>query len=582
MQNKLRFNRRYIEIECYDAESQYLAGQIPYVHKSRNQRIFRTSVRNIDLVLRLFRGIDIYNRDAKTVEFLTNGPSAILHLLDAEMQRRMATKELLEVGPKGETVTEYITLRRHQQLGVELAQVNNKWAFFYDTRTGKTPMSLQIITEDLKRNPTNKWLILCPLVLIENAWLQDARDMFPHLSVVSLHGRTRKERLEKFKQDANVYILNIESYISYADEVAKLGIHGCIVDESSAMKSNSSKFAKAAVEFAQTLERWYLLSGSPAPNGEHEYYLQLKSIDPYGVHESYNQFKKYFFDNISRNPQYDKLVLKPERRDEFHALLRKYSLYVDKEEVLTTPGREFKEVRLKLPEELRELYEELRKELAVRIKDEVVTAPSSAALLGKLNQVTSGFIIDTNAVKHNLMVKAARKNGQYIPPELDIIKEEVHGLNDYRFKALMELLNSFGNDQAIIWCNYHEEFRHIKDLLKERCGIVNGQVDIFTKNDNIEAFKAGSIQFLIANPASIGKGLTLTNAHICVYFSMNYSYELWKQSIERIYGDISKQPKKCLYYIFIAENTIDRHIYTAVKKKGDVSLEVLNHLKGGL
>lgn len=578
MANKLRFTDKYIEITCdrTDSQSQYLAGQIPYVHRNRTNTIFHTTLRNIELVLRLFRNIDYDSVDKL--------PPAIRKLYDAEVQRQIATKTLLELGPDGETAEGEIKLWRHQQLGREIAQVNPRFGFFYDTRTGKTPMSLQIIQDDVDANPGHVWLVLCPLILIENAWLQDARDMFPRLKVVSLHDTNRNRRLEAFNKPANLFLLNIESFVNYRQYVEKLPIHGAFVDESSTMKSNSSKFAQESVEYAQTLRRWYLLSGTPAPNGEWEYYRQLQSIDYFGIHQSFNQFKLYFFNNSSRNPQYEKLEVKQERREELLSLLKRYSLYVDKEDVLKTPGRDFIEIKLTLPEQLREQYDQLRTELCLELGDGLsVVAPSTAASLNKLNQVTSGFVIDTAAMKHNKMVKQARKDRTYIPPEYDVIKDDTHLLSLYRFEALSRLLDeSVGNQQAIIWCVYKKEFEILKERLGDKCACVYGETNITEKNAAIKAFKEGRIQFLIANPASADKGLTLTNAHIAIYFSLGYSYELWKQSIERIYGDIIKQSTRCTYYIFIASNTVDRAIYTTVKNKGDMSMAILEHLKGGL
>jgi SNF2 family DNA or RNA helicase len=497
--------------------------------------------------------------------------------LDKEIQRRIAQKTLVEMGPDGE----HEFLWRHQQLGRELAQVNDKYGFFYDTRTGKTPMSLQIMLDDVKANPDHKWLVLCPLILIENAWLPDAKDMFPELKIISLHASLKDKRLALFKQKANVYVLNIESFASYRDEVEKLGIHGCIVDESSTMKSNSSKFGKEAVDYAWTLKRWYLLSGSPAPNGEWEYYRQLQSIDFYGVHESFNQFKLYFFDNTSRNPQYEKLRVKSDRYAELLALLQQYSLYVDKEDVLDTPGRDFIEVPLKLPPSLRENYDQLRNEMFLEIGENIsITSPSAAATLNKLNQVSSGFAIDTAAMKFNKMVREHSKHGGELA--FEPFKQEDHLLSEYRFDALEELLAKHPGEQIIIWANYRKEFEVIQQRLGASCALIYGATNIQDKNNSIRAFKEGRLQYLVANPASADKGLTLTNSHICIYFSMNYSYELWKQSKERIYGSIIKQPKRCIYYIMIATGTVDRAIYTTVENKGDMSMAILDHLKGGL
>lgn len=565
MANRLKFNERFIQITCDrgDAASIALATQIPYIHSNRISTVFHTSIRNIDLVLKLFRNIDETNVDKV--------PEAIRALYNKEMQRRLATAALIEHGPDGDSDF----LMRHQQLGRELAQVNDRWGFFYDTRTGKTILSLQIIKDDIDLNPSHKWLVLCPLILIENAWMLDAQEFFPDMSVVSLHAPLKAKRLKLFKQQANVYIMNIESFVAYRPYIEAMGFHGCFVDESSAMKSNSTKFSKEAVDFAYTVKRWYLLSGTPAPNGEWEYYNQLQSIDYFGIHQSYARFTQYFFDNISRSPQYPKLKTKPERYEELMQLIQASSLYVDKEDVLTTPGRDFETIELTLPVELKSHYTKMKNELSIELGDGlVINSPSTAANLNKLNQISSGFVIDTLAIKHNKMVK----RGIIDEP----LKEETHLLSMYRFEALYSLLDSFGSEQAIVWCNFRKEFEIIKERLGNMCAIVNGAVNSKEKTEAIQAFKQGKVQFLIANPASADKGLTLTNAHIAVYFSMNYSYETWKQSLERIYGDIKKQPERCIYYIIQARGTVDTPIYNTVKVKGDMSSAILTHLKGGI
>lgn len=565
MSNKLLINNKHIEIQCdrTDTDTHALVAQIPYVHANRINTRFITTIRNIDLVLKLFRNLDTSN--------INTAPPSIQKFYDYEMKRRIATKTLIELGPTGESGW----LMKHQQLGREIAATNDRFGFFYDTRTGKTPMSLQIIVDDIEKNPTHKWLVLCPLILIENAWLEDSAKFFPDLKVVNLHDVSKNARLKKFTAEGNLYLHNIESFIMYEDMIRKLNIHGCLVDESSTMKSHKSLFAKAAVGYAQTCKRWYLLSGTPAPNGEWEYYRQLQSIDYYSVHDSYTKFKLYFFNNVSYNPQFEKLQTKPERRQELLDLLRKYSLYVDKEEVLTTPGRDFIQVELALPDELRKNYVTLREELYMELNEStLITAPSAATKLNKLNQVTSGFIIDTKAMKRNAAIKA---NGLDEP-----LAQESYFMSDYRFVELDKLLSNIGDKQAIIWCNYRKEFEVIKERLGDKCACVYGAVSLADKNINIRSFKEGKVQYLVANPASADKGLTLTNAHFAIYFSLGYSYELYKQSIERIYGDVMKQKHRCTYYILIAKGTVDRAIYTAVQNKGDISKLVLDHLKGGL
>ena len=77
-------------------------------------------------------------------------------------------------------------------------------------------------------------------------------------------------------------------------------------------------------------------------------------------------------------------------------------------------------------------------------------------------------------------------------------------------------------------------------------------------------------------------GVNLTEAHIAIYYSLNYSWEQLKQSSERIRGHIKVQPKKAIYYILAARGTIDEAIYSVVKNKKASSREFLAILEGGI
>lgn len=565
MQNKLRFSDNCIEILCErgDIATQELLTNIYPLHSNRIRTEFRTSIRNTPEVLKLMRNVGVDNIDT--------APTKVQQYFYDELRARENVEDLLTNGPRHDcVVNEHLTLKRHQQIGREIAEYYNRFAFFYDTRTGKTPLSLSIINDDLKKNSNHKWLVVCPLILIDNAWLEDSQKFFPTIKSISCHASTPQGRLKKLQEEANIYITNVESFVKYQKNFEAMNFYGCFVDESSTMKSNSSKTSKGLVDFAQKMKRFYLLSGTPAPNGEWEYYMQLKAIDFYGIQQSYTQFKEYYFVNLSFNPQYEKLAVRPDRKDELYALIKRYSVYVDKEDVLNTPGRTFHEVEIELPAELKKYYTKMKNDLYMELGDEVlITAKSTAAKLNKLNQVSSGFVMDTQAIKEN----------KFYGDE----KQESYLLDDYRFDKLEDMLAqpSFCGEQVLIWANYRKEFEIIKDRLGNKCRCIYGGMSLAEKTEAIQLFKTGKIQYLVANPASADKGLTLTNAHISIYFSLNWSYELFKQSYDRIYGDIEKQPKHCEYYIFIAKGTIDRVLYSDVLQgKGSASYAVLNHLKG--
>lgn len=564
LKNKVLISKSCLEVQCdrADLDTQQLLAEVYPIHANRSNTSYMMSVHLVPEILKLLRHIDLDNINA--------APAKVQEYFYKELSIRSNVEDLICNGPRSPcVVNSHLTLMRHQQLGREIAKYQDRYAFFYDTRTGKTPLSLAIMYDDIVANPKHKWLVVCPLILIDNAWIPDAAEFVPEIPIISCHATTPAKRLKLLATPANIYVTNTESFVKYREHFDKMNFTGCIIDESSDMKSPKSKVSKELVDFAQTVERFYLLSGTPAPNGEQEYYMQLKAVDFYGVPSSYSQFKAYYFVNMSYNPQYEKLALRPDRKDELLSLIKKYALYVDKEDVLTTPGRTFHEVEFEMPDELKKHYNKLKNKLYIEVKDATITVPSAAAKLNKLNQVTSGFIIDTQAVKENKFY--------------DEDKTELYQLSGYRFAKLIDLLQDAGDEQVLIWANYRAEFSIISKALGDKCRCVYGGTTLEEKNEAIKLFKDGKIQYLIANPASADKGLTLTNAHIAIYFSLSWSYELFKQSMERIYGDVRKQPKHCHYYIMIAKGTIDRVLYSDVLQgKGSASYAILNHLKGSV
>lgn len=561
--NKISLTRQCITVKCDEGDTATIEALRKFlpVHSNRKKTECRVSIRYAPELLQELRGL--------TPDSLAMAPQAIQQYYNGELDARSKIAKLIEFGHENSpVVNEHLTLRKHQQLGREIAAIRDRFCFFFDTRTGKTPLSLSIMLDDLRKHPEHKWLVICPLILIENAWLEDAAKFVPGVKVVNCHAATKAKRLKAIQSNAQIYVTNTESFATYKEYFDQIKFEGCFVDESSDMKSYKSKQSKAIVEFAHTVRRFYLLSGTPAPNGEWEYFMQLRAIDYYCVHPSWTQFKEYYFVDVSFS-QYEQLQLRVDRKEEFNALLKRYAIYVDKEDVLTLPGREFKEVELEMPEQLKKHYRTLKNELYLEVaEDKKLTAPSSAAKLNKLNQVTSGFVIDTQAMKENAFYGEDQ--------------QEWYLLDTYRFERLKDLLTMLGDSQVLIWANYRKEFEIISDMLGSKCAAIYGATSLADKNRAIQGFKSGDIQYLVANPASADKGLTLTNCHLCVYFSLNWSYELFKQSMDRIYGDASSQPNKCFYYIMVAKHSIDGILYHDVLQgKGTASYAILNHLKPG-
>ena len=556
--NRIIVNDYFIEIIADSQDSAFLHflsfadKNKVLVDKQRRRDTYRCSLRALPELLQIMR--PGYDPDKLPVIIRRN--------LNEELIRRERTQLLLTHGP--DNIHPF--LWRHQQLGVELAEVNRRYGFFYDTRTGKTLMALQIIYNALKYGGAKRALVICPSAIIQ-AWLDDAKH-FPELKVVAYWG-SQAERFNALCTPCHIMLWSMELSLNTMHLLTKAKFDICFIDESSRLKSHRSKTSKNMLELSLMIPRWYLLSATPAPNGEQEYYTQLKTIDPYVFPDAVTHFENKYFINMSRSTKFSKLVIHPDMKETFDNTIKEYAIYVD-QSVMPTAGKEWHTVEFDMPTELRIYYDKMRSDMSIEVAGREIDASMAAAIRAKLNQIASGFVMDTAAISDN---KLNKKIG------IELNEQEIYPISDYRVKELDKLLKTFGDKKVVIWANYREEFRMIKELLGSKARYIRGGTDKDEKEEAIALFKEGTLQYLVCHPASIGMGRNFTPAHIAVYYSMTDSWELLKQSSERIAGHIDVQPNKCLYYVLQARNTIDEVIYTNVTNKRDSTTEILKHLE---
>lgn len=458
-------------------------------------------------------------------------------------------------------------LYRHQQKALRKATKGNL-ALFHDCGTGKTLTALRII-EHWKKNLNTAWrsaLVVCPRSIIGPAWMADAARFAPTLSMVSLRGKDRADRLRRLKTTADVYLVNFETFRTMVDALSQKDLSVLIVDESSKMKSPDSQITRALLALAGVASRGkskkfaigkviphrYVLSGTPAPNDRKEYWSQMTLVAPGQVFsESFYTFRGRYFDRTPLGRTgintwsftHDSALIK-----EFSAKMAPYCDVVSKDDAVDLPSQVHlvRQVELDGPE--RQAYETLRRDLVIQFATEEILAGSALVEVMKSRQLTSGFCYGADG-KHHLT-----------------------GLS--KFFELLALLEEMGDRPVIIWCNFRYEMEGILNGLPHSA-ILDGTDP--QRQQIIKDFSEGRIRRLIANPQSAGHGLTFTHCSYAIYFSLTWSYELAKQSQDRIHR--IGQTQKCTYYYLLAKDTIDEVIFDAVAQKKDVSESILDYLK---
>lgn len=336
-----------------------------------------------------------------------------------------------------------------------------------------------------------------------------------------------------------------------------------IVDESSRMKNPKSITTKKIMQIRDKFKYRVVMTGTPAPNGDEEYWAQINFVEPDILHSSFYAFRNSFF-HLARGRQVlpagafvtrqqmaeifgkgFKYEITQEKKKELMACIAPYCIRATKDECMDLPDviNEYREVTL--GKNQAEAIKQMRRHLITEINGKAITAPAALTKLMKERELVSGFAIDEGGA----IVEIGEN------PKL---------------RELEAILDEIAGKQAIIWCQFQHEIRTIKGRLGDRATTLYAGTD--DKADSIQGFKEGRYQYLIAHPRSAAHGLTFTNASYEIFYSLDYSFEAHEQARARTHR--AGQTQKCTYIYLIAKDSIDEKIMEVLKNKSDAQ-EVL-------
>lgn len=459
-----------------------------------------------------------------------------------------ALQKLIDVGlvpsdmkPKEKKTINYSLspyLYKYQKDIVNAALNSECFGIFSDTGTGKAAMGLEIAAH------YNKTIVLCPLSVIETAWIDDCHKFYPNQTIINVWGNSKTDRIKKLHTDSHIYVMNYESFKILRNEIRKMQFDCLIVDESSVMKNMSSQITIMLLDIAATIPHRFVLSGCPTPNHNSEIFPQMKFVDPELFGNNYYGFLARYFHQDMANPH--NWYQTDEDKERYYARLSDKSIFLKKEDCVDLPEKVFEIRKFDLAKKQREYYDSVWFDIQSNINH--WSKFEFTAKLMKLREITSGFIIN----KDKTITDFANN------------KEE----------ALKDVIAEIGNQPIIVWC----QFTHEIDTLAEKFGGVGLTSSTKNRDEIIRKFKNNEIKLLFTHPKLIGKGLTFANCSYSIYYSLSFSYEEFKQSQDRIHR--IGQNNKCTYIILQASDTIEVKIYDCVQQKGNAVDEL--YLEMGL
>lgn len=277
---------------------------------------------------------------------------------------------------------------KYQQFATEFIKDKPQSALLLDMGLGKTVITLSALKDLLFDSfEISKVLIIAPLRVARDTWREEI-EKWSHLEILkySVAIGTEKERLEALKTKSDLYLINREN-VDWLINKSGLPFNYdmVVIDELSSFKSHRSKRFRALMKVRPKVKRIVGLTGTPSSNGLMDLWAEFRLLDM-GVRlgKFIGQYREIYFKPNKRNgPIVYSYKPLPFAEDAIYKKISDITVSMKSEDYLKMPDKMINEVYVNLSDREKEIYEVLKKELVVSIKDKEIDAVNATALSNK-------------------------------------------------------------------------------------------------------------------------------------------------------------------------------------------------------
>lgn len=481
-------------------------------------------------------------------------------------QRRYYQK-LKDIDLSGEPFTDSGLISKlypHQRVAVKWLLDTPRAFLGDDMGLGKTLSVLAAYDVLRNRRDVDFILVIAPTSLTRN-WKNESENWTPHLRLSVISG-SKKEKLHAIKQigwggvKCDGVILNYESIrLDYVrDEISSLLRKKSallVIDESQRVKNPRGETFKSFSTLARLTNRRVLLSGTPTPKDISDIWTQYYLLDD-GERFGRN-FYRWLESIADIGNKYSAVAVnsfKPEQVRETIRRAQEIMLRRKKDEVINLPQKIFTTRYVKLSGEQAKRYDEIRKDLLLRM-----TSVNGKSYIRAIDSILEEYLRAVQVASNPRLIDQSWIGEPAKFKELDSIVEEIVKERD---------------EKIVIWTNYIANTKELVTRYKDfGAADFSGEISPEKRNEIVARFQNDpACRILVAVPAAGGVGITLTAAQTAVYIDKTWNGEHWMQSVDRLHrigqtGTVN--------IISIIACKIDELISSNLKKKERLQREVL-------
>jgi SNF2 family DNA or RNA helicase len=396
----------------------------------------------------------------------------------------------------------------HQKDTAAFLTINQRALVLNEIGTGKTQSALWAADYLIQTGQVNKVLVISPLSTLERVWGDALFFGFPNRKAIVLHG-TADRRRKLLRNEADFYIINHDGF-PIISEITKGMFDLVIVDEAAVLRNHSTQRYKVLRKWMDKNPetRLWLMTGTPTPNDPTDAWTLARLVRSPYVPDSFTAFR----DQVMMKVGMYKWMPRPNSMEIVKNVLHPAVRYT-RDECFDLPDTIIQTRKVELTTEQKKHYQSMIRHLITESNTEAgtITAVNEAVKMQKLVQIACGVAYDDDGANVELDCS----------PRVNIVKE---------------LIEEAG-EKVIVFVPLTGTLRMLERELSKHwtIGVVNGSVSSSKRNTIFHDFQnEQDPRVLIAHPATMAHGLTLTSASTVIWYGPITSNEQYVQANGRI------------------------------------------------
>lgn len=453
---------------------------------------------------------------------------------------------------------------KHQIEGFKYGLMHSRWLLGDDQGLGKTKQVIDIAVARKMAFGYSHCLIVCGVNGLKWNWYNEVlkhSDEQPYILGQRVRKRTgeiyigsTKDKLydlEHLDEISEYFIItNIETLRDddITDQIIKwihsdtdCKINMIAADEIAKMKNPSSQQGKAFIKLDADCR--IAMTGTPLMNSPLDLYVILRWLG-YEKHAFYS-FKQYYA-VFGGYGGYE--IVGYKHLDELEEQLQSIMLRRLKKNVLDLPEKTYIDEYVDMLPKQAVIYKEIKADIKSNI-DMISVSPNPLAEMIRLRQAT-GY---TGILSSEIQCSA----------KLDRMEELIADARE-------------NGQQVIVFSNWSQITNEVCNRLhgKYTYVAITGDTKDSDRQKNIDAFQDGRAEIVVGTIGACGTGITLHRAEVVIFLDHPWNRANYEQAVDRAHR--IGQTKNVTIYNLLCKNTIDERIWELVKRKGELSDQIVD------